>query len=144
MLKYMQGRFHLAGASFVIPEGFFLDSAPFVPADNGLSLHSPDDKYDLTLSFDNQAQSTYAMLNSLFSKEYGLKPFQPITPILINGLSGHYALYHGISDQYYEARFQLDENWHLVILVRTDNIIGIKNIVNAKDFHKILNCVQKG
>lgn len=143
MLQYMQGRFHLAGASFAMPEGFLIEPTPLEPTDNGFVLFSPDDKYVLTISFSKDSEPTDAVLNSLFSKEYGLEPFQPIAPIEINGLSGHYALYHGGRDQYYEARFQLEDNWNLVILIRTEPEIGIKSIVNTNALQEILSCVRK-
>lgn len=143
MLQYMHGRFHLSGASFAIPEGFFLDPTPFVPVDNGLSLYSSDGKYDLSISFDNQPQSTDAMLNNLFSKEYDFKPLHPIASIEVNGLSGHCAIYYGHNDQYYEARFQLNENRHLTILTHTDRKTGIENVVNTQAFHEVLSCIQK-
>ena len=143
MLQYIKGRFHLAGASFAMPDGFFIEPTPLEPTDNGFMLFSPDDKYVLTISFSEESQPTDAILNSLFSKEYGLEPFQPIAPIEINGLTGHCALYHGGRDQYYEARFQLTDDYHLVVLIRTEPEIGIKSIVNTKTLHEILSCVRK-
>lgn len=143
MLQYIKGRFHLGGASFAIPEAFFLDPTPPVPFDNSLSLHSPDKKYDITISFDNQAQSTDESLNDLFRKEYGFKLFHPVTSIRINGLSGHYAIYQGTNDQYHEARFQLAENRHLAVLTHTDREVGIRNIVNTRAFHEILKRVRR-
>lgn len=143
MLQYKQGRFHKSGASFRIPEGFFVEPCPELELPDGFEMHSPDDTYQVIVTFDDETEATDAILNHIFDEEGAFKRLQPVAPLLINHLSGHYVIYRSQREQYYEARFQLERGIHLTLLIRTDNPRGIKRLTDTDELREILRSVRR-
>ena len=106
MLRYIDGRFHTPGASFIIPDGYYLDTDPELPDECGVYIEPRDGSCRFQISY-REGYDTDEGLREIISQFDTVHISRAIAPIRNNGLAGHDVLYESIPDEYYEARFQL-------------------------------------
>ena len=75
-------------------------------------------------------------MRAWFSSDSGAVPLSGIVPIKIHGLIGHYALYRTRREQYYEARFNLEEGKEFVLLAELRQG-DIREIVTTPEFMEV-------
>ena len=138
MFQYRQGRCYVPGASVAIPDSFFFDTDPENFTSECVALYSPAEDYGLVFSVYDMEGETDAALFSILSDCESYKIFQPVSPIFINGLAGHYAVYASLRNSYFEARFQLNGDRQLVVLVQTEDNSSIQGIVASDVFKAVL------
>lgn len=123
MLQYIGHRLSCDGVSFVIPDGFYMDSNTDEGVESGVSLLSPDHTYRLDIGIEHFVYPSQKELTDAL-RSMGYQVLSDIQPITVNGLHGHYAAYSSSQCQYCEVRFDLREDSNgtvaLVILLRTD------------------------
>ena len=131
MLLFKGGKFHTHGIAFKIPDGFLIDPAPAAIPQNGLIAYTPDERYIVEWDVEEGCHGTKEELEELFFEGSPFIPLCPITPISVNGLSGHQVMCRSNSDQRWEMRFAAGEGAELSVCVYTNLKIG--RIEEAKD-----------
>ena len=106
MIQYRNGRLHIPGISFVIPEGFYFYTEVDSVSDNNLHFLSPDQSYSLNYQAGSSQCGSPEKDLELMIRDTGSHPRQKPTPIIVNGLKGCYAIYSGGDEIYYELRIQ--------------------------------------
>lgn len=141
MLLYKNGRFYSEKVSFLLPDGFYFEEDPEINCEHGFCAWSPGKDYLCSWNFYGDCYGTSAELESWLSPECGFTALVPVTPIALNGLSGHFLLYQNKQAQYYEARFDLGEGEELSFLAETrgKDLLGI---VSSEEFKAALNGIQ--
>ena len=120
MLRYIDGRFHVPGASFIIPSGFYLDTDPELSDDFGIHIEPRDGSCRFHITY-HRAYATDEGLREIISQFDTSYIIRDIAPIQLNGLTGHDALYGSKPDEYYEARFQLPGQNNLIVVVTLES-----------------------
>lgn len=131
MLLYKGGKFHTQGIVFTIPDGFLIDPAPAAIPENGLIAYTPDQRYIVEWDVEGNCHGTQAELEELFFEGSPFVPLCPLTPISVNGLSGHQVMCRSSDDQRWEMRFAASAGVELSICVYTNLKNG--NIADARD-----------
>ena len=104
MIQYRNGRFHIPGMSFIVPDGFYLNTTPDTVSDNCLCLISPNKEYSVFIQAASSKGSTFEELRAILinAGEHTLVP----ESITINGIHGHHVKYTAGNERYYELRFR--------------------------------------
>lgn len=134
MLLYHNHRFHCNGISFEIPDGFYLETAPGTETEDKICLYSPDQEYDLGIGVERDCASSADELAICMRES---RVIEPITPVVVNGISGHHAVYGYRRDQYYELRLDIDDGFLFTFVIHTND-----NILDYKDRPEILAAIQ--
>ena len=139
MMLYKQGRFWVEGASFQIPEGFYIETDPDVNYERGLAAWDPTRTHlYLWAISEEEEEGTKEALEEM-TKE--LKTLSPPAPFTLNGLPGHWMTYGGKTFQNYEARFALNDEEQLVFSVEGgDN--DISKIMESPEFRSALEGIR--
>ena len=136
MLRFMGGRFHMPGASVTIPEGFYMDTDPELADDFGIFIISKDHAFSVHLSYCEHGLTDEALRKILGQyDEYSM--IQDISSTENNGLYGHDAIYTSGSVGYYEARFQVPDQYHLMCLI-TMKSDTLEEVMASQDFHMVM------
>lgn len=131
MLLYKGEKFHTQGIVFTIPDGFLIDPAPAAIPQNGLIAYTPDERYIVEWDVEEGCHGTKEELEELFLPDSPFIPLCPITPISVNGLSGHQVMCRSNADQRWEMRFSIKDGIELSVCIYTNMKNG--NIEDAKD-----------
>lgn len=126
MLQYKDGKFHVPGAAFALPEGFYLETEPEHCYERGFGAWTPDRRYYFEWEVERPCEGTRQELAALFSPLWGIPGSEDdIVPVLVNGLSGHQVRYMNHGTEYFEMRLALPARAELSIRVRaeTGNIL---------------------
>lgn len=131
MLQCKNGRFYVQGASFKLPDSFYLDSDISPRGEDGLSFFSQNEEYVIQYSFN---QTTIGAEEELKQTAYdnGNTVLKPITPIEHNGLSGFQSTYRQNKDnaQIYEVHFQVTKSREMIFAVLSP--------FSEQDIHEII------
>lgn len=125
MLLYKNHRFHCEGVSFVIPDGFYLDTSYEDIHQDTLNLWSKDRNLYICISIQRETKDPYEelalILRELEDIEITLSP----EPVTIGGLTGYAAAYTSMPKHYWEAHLEIDSSndgqTELLILLRSQN-----------------------
>lgn len=142
MLLYKGGRFHALGVSFVLPEGFILDTLAGFTDNHAFAAFSPDNKYYVEWQIESECRGTRKELEELFLPGLGIRPMSTIIPFSVNGLSGHYAFYQSKKCSCLEYRLSVAGDTEISVRFKTNS----ENIFQAKDepfVECILRSIQK-
>ena len=142
MLLYKYGRFHALGVSFVLPEGFILDTAAGFTDIHAFAAVSPDNRYYVEWQIEAECLGTRKELEELFLPGLGIRPMSTIIPFEVNGLSGHYAIYRTEECDCLEYRLSVEDDTEISVRIKTK----IEDIFQAKDepfVEAILRSIQK-
>lgn len=131
MLLFKGGKFHTQDFVFAIPDGFLIDPAPAAIPENGLIAYTPDERYIVEWDVERNCHGTKEELEELFFEGSPFVSLCPITPISVNGLSGHQVMCRSNDGQRWEMRFAAGEGVELSVCVYTNLKNG--NIEDAKD-----------
>lgn len=146
MIQYKNGRLHIPGISFSIPEGFYFYTEVDSVSDNNLHFLSPDQSYSLNYHATSSLCGSPQKDLELMIRDTGSHPRQNPTPIIINGLIGCYAIYSGGDELYYELRIQNPDNHddyeQLIILIMCNEHTDIMSIIDSEVFKAVVNEIR--
>ena len=146
MIQYKNGRLHIPGISFAIPEGFYFYTEVDSVSDNNLHFLSPDQKYSLNYQATSSIFGNPHKDLELMIRDTGGHPIQEPTPIIVNGLRGCYAIYGGGDELYYELRIQnpKDDNDYeqLILLIMCNEQSDLMSILDSNEFKAVLNEIR--
>lgn len=145
MLFYKDGRFHAYGVSFQIPDGFYLETCPDEQYDNGFMLYPPDRSFWVQLMVCGDCMDTQKEFEYTFSDIMSLRSQEGITPVCLDGLSGHQAIYTIWGRPYYEIRLNLPWGKELYnfVLVITTTKISILAAIEHPGVVALIDSIQK-
>lgn len=123
MLKYKDGCFSSGNLAFSIPDGFFVETVGEVEIDDGFVLYSPDQSYSIMIQIAEMEGTTETELQDMLN-DSGFHIVQPLAPISVNKLNGHYAIYQADNITYYEVRLAADEidDMQVMFYIRAKNL----------------------
>ena len=146
MIQYRNGRLHIPGISFVIPEGFYFYTEVDSVSDNNLHFLSPDHSYSLNYQTSSTQYGSPEKDLEQMIRDTGSHPRQKPTPITVNGLKGCYAIYGGGDELYYELRIQnpghQDDYEQLIVLIMCDEDTDIMRIVESETFKAVVREIR--
>lgn len=138
MLLYKQGRFYTEGVSFLVPDGFYMETLAPVYFENGFMTRDTTKSH----SYNWAAYPTEWRAKEELDKrvELDMRFIDPITPIQINGLSGYWLAFAGATECY-EAQFDLPGHRLFMLLV---DALGdsIRDIMTTSDFKAVLRGIR--
>lgn len=138
MLMYKQGRLWTEGASICIPDGFFLETDPDINYERGLSAwNSTQSCLYMWVISENEVGTR----EGLEEQSCNFKPLSEITPITLNGLSGHWITYSTPREEYYEVRFALPNKVQLILIVEKEGG-NIKAVMDSQEFKIALEGIR--
>lgn len=117
MLLFKDGCFHALGVCFSIPDGFILETEPNNTLQYGLGAWTPDEKLYVEWEIDQGCNGTYNELSELFSSDIGMLPITGITPVSVNGLSGHRVSYRNRNCKFFEVRLAVGPNTEISVTI---------------------------
>ena len=138
MLMYHQGRFWTEGASFAVPDGFFLETDPVVTYKKGITAWNPTQSVLYRWTVYKEQGGTRESL------EKAVCEFQPLTeiiPVSLNGLSGQWLIYGINQEEYYEARFALSGKSQLVFMVEEAGG-KLQKVMDSPEFRSALENIR--
>lgn len=145
MFDYAQGRFSRRLLSFAIPEKYYLNAES--TDDDTMELLSPDRKTSLHFALELGCKGTAERLlfdEEEFSQEYIFK--DPIEPLQINGLAGHFRLYGTELRQYCELRLCLEHreegDAELYVMIATEG--NIREYMESPVCRQFLSSIRNG
>ena len=142
MIQYKQGRLHIPGISFIIPEGFYFYTEVDSVSDNYLHFMSPDQRYSLNYQSTSSLRGYAEKDLELMIRDTGSHPWQAPTPIIVNGMKGCYAIYGGGDELYYELRIEnpycKGEYEQLILLIMCDNHTDIRRILASDEVKAVV------
>ena len=146
MLLYNKGRFYLMGASFALPQGFYLDTGSEPGFKDYLYFHSPDLTY--SLRYELFAGRKSIAEQSKIEPE-GSTSIAPTKIVDVNGLQGFTRIYDVGLAQYFEMCVELippheniDNAVHLRFTAET-RYKDILKITSSAKFNKIISSFRK-
>lgn len=122
MYLWKNGRFHAGGASFTIPEDFYLIANFPEQEVNYINLLSPDQTFEIALSYALVDDTTEEDLKWMFMEQKWLRPLEWVSPITCGGLTGYQVTYTDEDILYFEARLDTvwkGKNMNFIILLST-------------------------
>ena len=131
MLLYNDGKFHAHGVAFAIPDGFLVEPAPDAIPQNGFVAYTLDQRYVVEWDVERDCHGTKEELEELFPPGGAFLPLGPITPLTVNGLTGHQVMCRSNTDQRWEMRFDAGKDAELSVCVYTNMKNG--SIEDARD-----------
>lgn len=156
MIQIKNGKFQKDGLAFSLPENYYFESMTETSHENGMEFFSKDESKQLNFDFLVSREKSAKSMNHLFERdclEYvSYHKLTPISPIIYNGLFGHYVFYKGTdledepATEYFEIHFDLgesEEGYLLFALCVTDYDRGIINYVRSDEFQKIMQGISK-
>lgn len=110
MLLFKNGRFYRNGASFMVPNNFYLDTAPDAEIE-GLMAWSSNKMIHIELGLDEETVDAKTSFEDYFEKESELdsQVRSTMTPTIVNGLKGYQAYYASNGAAFVEYRLDLLE-----------------------------------
>lgn len=146
MIQYKNGRLHIPGISFSIPEGFYFFTEVDSVSDNFLHFMSPDQRYSLNFQATSSNGGSAKKDLDIMIQDTGSHPWQAPTPIIINGLKGCYAIYGGGDELYYELRIEnpycKGDYEQLILLIMCDELTDIMSIIETDEFKAVVNDIK--
>ena len=146
MIQYKDGRLHIPGISFPIPEGFYFYTEVDSVSDNYLHFLSSDQSYSLsyqtTSSICRNPQKDLEIMISDTGGHFRQKP----SPMIVNGLKCCYAIYGGGDELIYELRIQNPirhaDYEQLILLIMCDEHSDIMSIIGSDEVKAVVNAIR--
>ena len=133
------------GAECSVPKNYFINGAQAEGAENALFFEPQDHHFQVSYKIHLNSKGTEESLIETQMGIYGT--CQPISPITLDGLSGHCATYGDEKEQYFEARLCLEETetgcTELEFTVLTHHG-DIEDIKASPAFKTLLAGIRKG
>lgn len=109
MLKVFKGNFITNGAVFSLPDNVYIDNVGEMEGVSGIRFATIDENIYIEVRGTNSecASDEFFSDTSIFEE---CASCGEITPIISNGLSGHYMLYEFTRENYCEFRYDLEED----------------------------------
>lgn len=143
MLQFKEGRFHFAGVSFAIPDGFFLDTGYNFQFE-GIAIVSPDEKVDVEIGFDEDRKDPKADLEHYFEpgSESDLDIRKTIKATEVNGLKGYIGTYTSLDAAFVEYRLILPQGGLLWLTVKQKGVT-VEKLQRSKHLSAVLEGVHE-
>ena len=139
MLIYQNGKFSAYGFSFALPDGFILNTEPDVCYTHGFGAWTPEGDCYVEWEIEHGCTGTYNELRELFNAGSGMYRINDISPIFVNGLSGHHVMYSDKTGQRYEIRLSSGNGNELSFRVKAEDT----DILTAINSHAIQAAIQR-
>lgn len=107
MLLHKNNRFFCEGASFAIPDGYYLDTNYGDGAEDSLDFWTEDERLRIRIAIERETKGPLAELNYVIRELEDCTVLEGPEAILMNGLAGYRATYDTERRQYCEMRFSL-------------------------------------
>lgn len=156
MIQIKNGKFQKDGISFSLPENYYFESMTETTHENGMEFFSEDETKRLNFDFLVSREKSAGSMDHLFERDFlgyvSYHKLTPISPIIYNGLFGHYVFYKGTDSEgepateYFEIHFDLgesEEGYLLFALRVTDFDRDIINYVRSDEFQRIMQGISK-
>lgn len=125
MLLYKNHRFHSKGGSFQLPDGYVIDSITEDDTVIFIPIYAPDRSLFIDIRFEKTINAVLVALPRML-EDFVQTIINPVTPLMMNDLTGCHVTYQRSRTQGYEAWFDLDAGYALTIEFRTHgNILDI-------------------
>jgi len=132
------------GIEIHIPSGFCLGSDDESLVYNGITVYSQDETYRMVWQVsEDEDLSTEEGLQFLLEEMSESDIIQPVTPIVVNGLSGHCVAYTDGRNGNYEARFSLPDSQQVYFYIITEQGTEIEDVMKTQEFQTALSAVRK-
>ena len=133
-----------SGIEICIPSGFCLGSDDESLVYNGITVYSQDETYRMVWQVNEDEElSTEEGLHYLLEEMCESDIIQPVTQIVVNGLSGHCVAYTDGRNGNYEARFSLPDNQQVYFYIITEQGIEIEDVMKTQEFQAALSAVRR-
>lgn len=136
--------FETAGINITIPDGYLLDTSGNYIGEDVINIESADGDYNVVYNVDYNFSGTKESLTEMQQETF--HKVQLIEEIETNGLKGHKSTYGNEKNQYFEARFLIDESdegtTELSIVIETSNN-DIEKIKASPEFKELLDGIQR-
>lgn len=139
MLHYLNGRFCTDSFSFVLPNGFYLETVPDFCFEQGFGAWTPDKQSYIEWRVEDGCDGIEDELNRLFAAGTGMKLLEGIKEVEVNGVCGHMAFYRMRTEQVMEMRLSHPNGVQLCLLIRSDDIY---KCMETEDIKKVLSGIQ--
>ena len=156
MILIKNGKLQKDGLAFSLPENYYYESVTESIPDDGMEFFSEDQSKRLNYDFLVSRGKSGNSMDHLFAKDIlgyvSYHKLTPISPIIFNGLFGHYVFYKGTASeeepatQYFEIHFDLgesEEGYLLFSLRVTDYEGDVINYVQSDEFQRILSGISR-
>ena len=132
------------GVEIHIPSGFYLGSDDESLVYNGITVYCQDETYRMVWQInEDEDRSTEDGVRYLLEEMCESEILLPVTPIVVNGLSGHCAAYTDGRNGNYEARFSLADNRQIYFYIITEQGVDIEEVMKTPEFQKALTSVHR-
>jgi len=133
-----------SGVEICIPSGLCLGSDDESLVYNGITVYSKDETYRMVWQVNEDEElSTEEGLNYLLEEMCESDIIQPVTPIVLNGLSGHCVAYTDGRNGNFEARFSLPDNQQVYFYIITEQGVDIEEVMKTQEFQAALSAVRR-
>lgn len=132
------------GVEIHVPSGVTLLEPEDVPFEAGISVRSRDKMYRMIWQITDSSDGTTEEGLKVLMEDIQPRSFViPISPIELNGLSGHCVAYNMRCSGNYEARFSLPNGRQLWFYIITKAGLTIDALMQTQDFATALNAIRK-
>jgi len=142
MLQYKKGRLYCQGVSFEIPENFYLETNGEMMFENGMVFISPDEKIWVEFAIFKSDMSSEEGLQSLINESDSFVVIDTVTPVTINGLSGHYCYYKTTRENFLTVQLNISENFVFGYTIRSIER-NVKDVMEEPVFNRSLMQIKK-
>lgn len=139
MLHYLNGRFCTDSFSFVLPNGFYLETVPDFCFEKGFGAWTPDKQNYIEWRVEDDCDGTEEELSRLFAAGSGMKLLEGIKTVEVNGVRGHMAFYRMRTEQAMEMRLSHPNGDQLCLLIHSNDIY---KCVETEDIKNVLSGIQ--
>lgn len=117
MLLFKDGYFQKNGASFILPDGFYLETSPDAEVE-GLIAWAPDKLMHIELGLDEEESDAKVSFEGYFEKgsDLDIRIRNTMEPTIVNGLKGYQAYYVSNEAAFVEYRLELPEGGTMWIM----------------------------
>ena len=121
MFLYKNHKFHANGICFALPDNFFIHSSNKAGHRRCLEIEAANHSYIVTIGIDQPCRGTEHELQSRISKDSGMTPLSPVTPITMAGFPGHSLKYRCYREDTYEIRLSLCQDAEFFLYITSRN-----------------------
>lgn len=141
MLHYLNGRFCADSFSFILPDGFYLETVPELCYEEGFGAWTPDKQNYIEWQIEVDCGGTKEELSKLFVPGTGMHLLEDIKEVEVNGVRGHMAFYRMRTDQVMEMRLGHPRGAQLCLLIRSGGK-DIHALLETKDIKNVITGIH--
>ena len=124
---YKEGRFHIGGISFALPDNTFVSTVTEIEIENGMGIVSEDERVVVVVMGNNIAENAKESIESIFDSETNHKKLGEIEKVTIAGFKGYKVMYEDYKSTNIECCLDVEDDSELhtlTIWAQTDKSFG--------------------